>query len=48
MYCLEKDLEAVLKFYEFPQTHRVSIKTTNIREMFQGIQEKDKANGFIS
>jgi putative transposase len=30
--CLEKDLETVLRFYEFPESHRVSIRTTNIIE----------------
>ncbi len=32
VHCLERDLEAVLRFYEFPESHRVSIRTTNIIE----------------
>ncbi len=32
MYCLEEDLESVLGFYEFSESHHVSIKTANIIE----------------
>jgi transposase-like protein len=41
--CMERDWEACLSFYDFPQTHWVRIRTSNVIErMFEEVKKRSK------
>jgi len=48
--CLEKDLESVLRFYDFPKEHWIRIRTTNViermfREFRRRVRQMDALQG---
>jgi len=43
VWCVEKDIDRLLNFYKFPQTHWVRIRTTNaIERCFKEIRRREK------